>query len=792
MKKPRPTPKRSEPIGSPADAKFPDYLLPVVDDLNPIYRFVDSIAAGKNAHTYKIQARSSQHFYCLKTISPTVTDPAERERIRATLAKEVAILQPLSHRCLPRIYEKRLTGALPYYVCTFHPGETLERFRAQDKRLRVEEAVFVIVSLIDALDYIHINGRTHCDLHQDNILLSDKVFAEGLMVIDFGAGHRGSDSSDVTPDRGTIHFKDVKGMARHRQSVNRDLFDADFRANDIRAFGRALALMERCFFSHASHDQLLSYREFARLLDDGTFNSWQDVRNHFDHVIDPDAFMTRTERFFVMKDGSRPSITLPAADPIPVGEAVLAVINCASFQRLRTIKQLSFCEWYFPGATHSRFEHCLGTFGMARRALTCLSRDSHFTAKFNQTNVNGTLLASLLHDVGHYPFAHVIEHYVSARYSLDKAVRENVHHFNHTLHLIDNDDHLKQAIDTFWGEETRAEATRILLGRIPALSEVLDGPVDCDKLDYLRRDAHHAGVPYGSGLDIPSILGSFRCSPAGNNLVVASSAVHAIEGFMIVQDQMLTAVYWHETIRAVFAMFHRFLDGCLADSKEKLSQLVGALKKCSSEHDAFEQVVIPLLKSAPGRARRNDAGSPVGRASQEELEPLVRLHRVPNFTDIYRPVARYSALDPEDPKKPPNPFWNVFTSIVPRPSLAASSVPIQWPQVRRLRNCFEEAFREKGNTIGRFDVLVDVPWGKASNRVVTVLDSDGRNERPINEVSHLASTIFTDPTAYSAPIRVYVSPRLFTQFEHSLYSIRASAEERYFGRAAFEDGGEPF
>jgi len=760
---------------------FPEYLSGLAKELSPIYKFIGEIAPGKNGQTYKLETRSAHHYYCLKTISPSVTENAERERVRETLKKEVSILKALSHRCLPKVYEHNLDEGLPYYVCTFHPGATWEKFRKSDRRLKLEEAVFVVVSLIDALEYLHTNGRTHCDLHQDNILLSEKVFAEGLMIIDFGSGHRESASPELTPDRGHWAFKDVKGQGRFQQPVKRKIATDDFRANDIRAFGRALAVMERCFFSTASHDQLLCYREFCRLLQEGAFDTWHQVREQFEHVIDPNAFMTKTERFFVEKDGTRPAIPLPAADPIPVGEAILAVINTQVYQRLRTIKQLSFCEWYFPGGTHSRFEHSLGVFGVARHALSFLSRDSNFKARFTQSNVNGALLAALVHDLGHYPFAHVIEHYVAGRYSSDKSIREAIHHFNHTLSLLDSDEELRTAIGRHWGEDLTEETKRILLMKIPPLSELLDGPVDCDKLDYLRRDAHHCGVPYGTGLDTLGVLQSFRCSQSGEHLLVDSKKVPAVEGFMIVQDQMLGSVYWHETIRAVFAMFHRFLDGTVGNDAKALIELVRKLKACSSEYEALYQVIIPLLNSQP-------SGGSSTRGSKDELDPLIRLHRIPNFNDIYRPIAKYSSIDAVAPKR--SSFNNVFDTIVRSPSSEATSVPIVWERVKRLRISYRDAFAEKRANPGRFDILVDVPWGKASNRIVTVLDDDGRIERPITEVSHLAPTIFSTPTAYAAPIRIYVSPRLFTQFEDVLNSIRTSAEERYFGKGNLRDDDE--
>ena len=107
--------------------------------------------------------------------------------------------------------------------------------------------------------------------------------------------------------------------------------------------------------------------------------------------------------------------------------------------------------------------------------------------------------------------------------------------------------------------------------------------------------------------------------------------------------------------------------------------------------------------------------------------------------------------------------------------------------VRRLRTCFRKSFEERGSVTGRFDILVDVPWGKNQSRALTVVNTDTLTERPISEVWHLAPTIFNHPTAFSAPIRVFVRPQLYKQRENELVSIREAALEKYFDRAEMKD-----
>src|SRR5689334_3028489 len=94
-------------------AEYPDYLKSLPARLVKKYAFVQDIKSGKNGRTYIIRSNLDEKLYCLKTISPAVVDKDERERVRGTLDKEVTILKPLNHRCLPTIYEHDLKSALP-------------------------------------------------------------------------------------------------------------------------------------------------------------------------------------------------------------------------------------------------------------------------------------------------------------------------------------------------------------------------------------------------------------------------------------------------------------------------------------------------------------------------------------------------------------------------------------------------------------------------------------------------------------------------------------------------------
>jgi len=751
-----------------ADNPYPDYLFPISPLLAKTYRYSGEISRGKNGQTYRLESISTGVPFCLKTISPEVTQELEQERVRETLKKEVSTLVPLRHRCLPQIFEKDLDASLPYYVCTFHHGKTLIKFKELGHQFSREEGIYVVSSLIDVLEYLHQHGRTHCDLHAENLLISDKVFAEGILLIDFGSGHRESEASPDTPERGFLPFKNERGQARFRERLPRAAATPDFQESDFRALGNALSLMARPLFGAAPRDQFNAYQAFCHDLKAGVITSWASARESFASVVDPAWLLSSAQKLFVSKEGRKQTIPLPISHQVPVGEGVLDLINTTTFQRLRHTKQLSFCDWYYPGGTHTRFEHALGVFETTLRALRTLVQDRECRLDLTPENVQGTILASLLHDVGHYPFAHVLEHYVAGRFADNGKARQAVSHFDYTLSLIDGDTEIRQAVEKHWGDQSLIEAKKVLTHKFGFLSDLLNGPIDCDKLDYVRRDAYHCGVTFGSGIDVDAVISSL-CRLSNGRLGIWHSGVSAVEGFMISQSQMLSEVYWHEWVRSIICMFHAYLAGVVGQDAGRLNDFVADLKRCAGEHEAMQKVILPWMKKLPKKPSK-------GQGTEAELWPLVEFHFRPDFRAIYRPIASYSVTDKPNPRI--TALNTVYESIINQkvPS-SATSLPIRWDAVRRLRKSYYEAFREKGKETSRFDVIVDVPWGKTTSRVVTVRDEETDHEELITERSHLRDSIFNNPTAFLAPVRVFVSPALYNEFESRMESVSASAEE---------------
>lgn len=241
--------------------------------------------------------------------------------------------------------------------------------------------------IIDTFMYIHKHGRTHCDAHQDNILIGDDIFAQGLMLIDFGSGHRESDDNAYTTDRGNLAFKDPGRLDQHQKRVKRDAAANAFVQSDLAAVGSLLAAMQSIFFADASSIQINNYREFCAGLCNRTISSWDDAKSQLKFVLDPEYLQGRMRRMRLGTPDDRISLQIPGSGPLIIGESIRELINTRQFQRLRNIKQLSFCDWTFPGAVHNRFERSLGVYKVATEGLDILCNDNRFCRDFSELQV---------------------------------------------------------------------------------------------------------------------------------------------------------------------------------------------------------------------------------------------------------------------------------------------------------------------------------------------------------------------------------------------------------------------
>ena len=243
----------------------------------------------------------------------------------------------------------------------------------------------------------------------------------------------------------------------------------------------------------------------------------------------------------------------PLWNNIRVDREALKLLDTEPFQRLRYIRQLGHAFLVYPGATHSRFEHALGTYHLARRTLGLFSERGELESIPEEERI-AVRLAALLHDIGHYPFSHALE-----EAGLPSHETLAVRHLQHPQ--------MGSALAEIGIEDLERRLTDLIQGSSASpLQGLIAGSLDLDKIDYLTRDARMCGVPYGT-VDVDRLLHSLTIvTDAGGN---ASVGVHekglsALESLLFAKYQMYRNVYWHHAVRSATAMFKRVVRQAVA------------------------------------------------------------------------------------------------------------------------------------------------------------------------------------------------------------------------------------
>jgi len=242
-------------------------------------------------------------------------------------------------------------------------------------------------------------------------------------------------------------------------------------------------------------------------------------------------------RFEVVRD--------PLWNNIRLEPEALALVDTPAVQRLRYVRQLGHAFLVYPGATHTRFEHALGTYHLARRVLTQLEEVEGRRADPGEGLV--VRVAALLHDIGHYPFSHALEE-AGLPHHEDLASR----------HLTTGP--LATVLE---GLGVPAPKLLALIQGKSALpvAGIVAGSLDVDKLDYLSRDATMCGVPYGV-IDVDRLLTSLTL--ADGRLALHAKGLAALESLLFAKYQMYRNVYWHHAVRSATAMFKRLVRRTIA------------------------------------------------------------------------------------------------------------------------------------------------------------------------------------------------------------------------------------
>ncbi len=270
----------------------------------------------------------------------------------------------------------------------------------------------------------------------------------------------------------------------------------------------------------------------------------------------------------------------PIHGSIIIAPPFLDILDRHEMQRIRSVKQLGLGNLVFPGANHTRFEHCLGVYHLSGRMGRALGLDDD--------DVMALMAAGLLHDVCHAPFSHTLERTmetITGRNHMDLArdlifgkvptfmrrdrdILDGVEPMSVILEdsgisaktVCDLIAYPKSALGSFnIDDETPYFSSR------DYMHQIIHGPVDSDQMDYLLRDAHYTGVKLGT-IDMERLLS--QMVRYNDQLVLRRGGISAAEGLVVSRLLMHSSIYFHKTIRTAEMMLVKAVDEAIEQGRD--------------------------------------------------------------------------------------------------------------------------------------------------------------------------------------------------------------------------------
>ena len=558
-----------------------------------------------------------------------------------SLLEEISRLTSLNHPNIVNLYAK---GQIelhfsfgkrnwPWFIMSYIQSAIDLQQLCEKQPPELIKLIYYLYDISKGIKYIHDNNVIHCDIKPANIFITsepDKTKIDQAILADFGYSKNISDRNGETTVGFTQYFahpdlvhgsKSASQSSRTFKKLNRDRVRPAF---DLFAFGMTIHYLIETFYKKHSiyrkYNYEIKYLQLcsARLLDGLNYQKaityarlpnycFSDIGEFGKRGYLPGIKYTTAdeilEDFEKLLGKSNPQTTIPeliqsrpeniqVSDMAPViyTDRLRKIVDHPFFRRLASSTQLGVANLIYPGASHTRFEHSLGTFGVTSRYLMALYNDNQdplFKQLANNKIIKATLLAALFHDIGQYPLAHDLEdisfnffshiYFGSILLTMKKEKDYQLQLLPDTVDIADK--FLKDLIDILkndWDLEL-IDIIKILEARnsddkkIPQIGShidrlcksLIDGPIDCDKVDYLQRDSRHCNVQYGFGIDIGRL---FRCLTVTYNNIqdghlllvvgVQDKGRISAESLLFARYAMLTQVYWHHTMRTLKSFIH--------------------------------------------------------------------------------------------------------------------------------------------------------------------------------------------------------------------------------------------
>ncbi len=243
---------------------------------------------------------------------------------------------------------------------------------------------------------------------------------------------------------------------------------------------------------------------------------------------------------------------------------IFDIIEHPYFQRLRRISQMGFSNLVYPGANHTRFHHAIGCIHLMQKAIKVLRFKQILISNDEE---NALYIAILLHDIGHGPFSHALEHSIVNNISHEEISLLFIKKLNSKFH-----NKLTLAIKIFDGSYHRK-----------FLCQLISSQLDIDRLDYLKRDSFYTGVAEGN---ISSDRLITMMNVKNDELVIEKKGIYSVEKFIIARRLMYWQVYLHKTN----LVSERMLINALKRAKELAEKGVALFASKPLQYFLYKQI----------------------------------------------------------------------------------------------------------------------------------------------------------------------------------------------------------
>ena len=565
---------------------------------------ISYINAGSTAYTF-----FSEHEHVGRQVIK-IAKPSELKNnpnLHQMFLDEVSLLSSVKHRNVVEIYdldEISFDGlTVPYYLMEYFPSD-LQKFISSEnfKNLSREEFISMYKQIIEGLHCLHNCSPPLChnDIKEGNIFVSSDLTVK---VGDFGFSKHVRDSPSIDSQHGTPEYwceelclllKDKKDQDPNNTVV---YIQANERKTqwDIHALGCVYSNLLTKYCENSDNRSRLGnadkrylehlIEEMKQKSDDDFCNSGRVLLSLNDLALSSWS----NPRVSELSTYPRSTVRLPEQQSVYLSEKVKLIVNHPWFQRLKNVRQLALAHLVYPGAMHTRLEHSLGVYNQTAKYINALMSDEYnpfMRLHFHDYEQRTLLLAALLHDIGHYPFAHAFEDLSFEKFSHARFSRcfidGSITSYAPALQEIASTSP-KQFIDII-KDEWKIDPNDLIaiLGNdtSPNIKDpicrimryILDSPIDADKIDYIRRDALHVGVTYGRSFDVDRFLQGVTIDENDNKIILLEKAKVPAEMLLMARYAMFKDVYKHHTVRVAESMLNHAVDLFFRSQESELNE----------------------------------------------------------------------------------------------------------------------------------------------------------------------------------------------------------------------------